>query len=73
MPVETQNPSSFELAFDNTSGLATGLALANAANQAVSVAAIGHSSSDGSVKTCKKARAGPALDALWVKLSFPHT
>ena len=36
-PVETRNPSAFVLSFDNTGGYATGVALANVSNQAVTV------------------------------------
>jgi hypothetical protein len=36
-PIETQNPSAFVLPFDYTGGYATGVALANLSNQAVSV------------------------------------
>ena len=36
-PVETRNPNAFVLSFDNTGGYATGVALANVSNQAVSV------------------------------------
>jgi hypothetical protein len=39
-PVETRNPSAFVLSFDNTGGYATGVALANVSNQAVSVPVI---------------------------------
>jgi hypothetical protein len=39
-PVETRNPASFVLSFDNTGGTATGVALANVSNQAVSVPVI---------------------------------
>ncbi len=35
VPLETRNASGYVLAFDNTNGLATGLALANVSNQAV--------------------------------------
>ena len=37
VPVETRNPSAFVLPFDCTGGYATGVALANLSNQAVSV------------------------------------
>jgi len=37
VPLETRNASAYVLAFDNTNGLVTGLALANVANQAVGV------------------------------------
>jgi len=36
-PIETRNPGAFVLSFDNTGGIATGVALANVTNQAVSV------------------------------------
>jgi hypothetical protein len=37
VPIQTQNAAAYVLAFDNTNGLATGLALANVSNQAVKV------------------------------------
>jgi hypothetical protein len=37
VPLETRNASAYVLAFDNTNGLATGVALANVSNQAVAV------------------------------------
>jgi hypothetical protein len=37
VPLETRNASAYVLAFDNTNGLATGLALANISNQAANV------------------------------------
>ncbi|HEV2381606.1 MAG TPA: hypothetical protein VG206_17660 [Terriglobia bacterium] len=37
VPLETRNAEAYLLAFDDTNGLATGLALANSSNQAVSV------------------------------------
>jgi hypothetical protein len=37
VPIETSNPSAFVLPFDYTGGYATGVALANLSNQAVSV------------------------------------
>ena len=37
VPLETRNAEAFLLAFDNTNGLATGLALANVSNQAINV------------------------------------
>ena len=37
MPLQTQNAAAYVLAFDNTNGLATGLAVANISNQAVKV------------------------------------
>jgi hypothetical protein len=37
VPLETRNASGYVLAFDNTNGLATGLALANVSNQAQTV------------------------------------
>ena len=37
MPLETRNPKAYLLAFDNTSGLATGLALASVSTQAANV------------------------------------
>jgi hypothetical protein len=37
IPLETRDANAYILAFDNTNGLATGLALANVSNQAVSV------------------------------------
>jgi hypothetical protein len=37
VPLETRNASAYMLAFDNTNGVATGLALANVSNQAASV------------------------------------
>jgi hypothetical protein len=40
VPLETRNASEYVLAFDNTNGLATGLALANVSNQAVAVPVI---------------------------------
>jgi hypothetical protein len=40
VPVETRNPSAFVLPFDYTGGYATGVALANVSNQAVSVPVI---------------------------------
>lgn len=40
VPLETRNASAYILAFDNTNGLATGLALANVSNQAATVPVI---------------------------------
>jgi hypothetical protein len=40
VPLETRNASAYVLAFDNTNGAETGLALANASNQAASVPVI---------------------------------
>jgi hypothetical protein len=40
VPIETRNPSAFVLPFDYTGGYATGVALANLSNQAVSVAVV---------------------------------
>jgi len=40
VPLEARNASGYVLAFDNTNGLATGLALANVSNQAVAVPVI---------------------------------
>lgn len=37
VPIQTQNAAAYVLAFDDTNGLATGLALANVSNQAVKV------------------------------------
>jgi hypothetical protein len=37
VPLETRTTSSFTVAYDNTNGLATGLALANASDQAVNL------------------------------------
>ena len=37
MPLETRNPTSFVLPFDNTTGLANGLAIANVASSAAAV------------------------------------
>jgi M6 family metalloprotease-like protein len=37
VPLETRNANAYVLAFDNTNGLVTGLALANVSNQAVNV------------------------------------
>jgi len=37
VPLETRNASAYVLAFDNTNGRATGLALANVTNQAAGV------------------------------------
>jgi hypothetical protein len=37
VPLETRTPSAYVLAYDNTNGLATGLALANISTQAASV------------------------------------
>jgi hypothetical protein len=37
VPLEARNASAYVLAFDNTNGLATGLALANVSNQAANV------------------------------------
>lgn len=37
VPLETRNANAYILAFDNTNGIATGLALANVSNQAISV------------------------------------
>jgi hypothetical protein len=37
VPLETRNASAYVLAFDNTGGLATGVALANVSNQAANV------------------------------------
>jgi hypothetical protein len=40
VPLETRNASAYVLAFDNTNGLVTGVALANVSNQAVNVPVI---------------------------------
>lgn len=40
VPLETRNPAAFVLGFDNTSGLATGLALANVSDQAAKVGVV---------------------------------
>jgi len=40
VPLETRTPKSFVLAYDNTNGLATGLALANLSSQIVSVTVV---------------------------------
>ncbi len=37
VPIQTQNAAAYVLAFDNTNGLSTGLAIANVSNQAVKV------------------------------------
>jgi hypothetical protein len=40
VPLETRNPAAFVLGFDNTSGLATGVALSNVSGQAATVAVV---------------------------------
>jgi hypothetical protein len=40
VPLETRNPAAFVLGFDNTSGLATGLALANVSSQEAKVGVV---------------------------------
>ena len=72
-PVETRNPSAFVLSFDNTGGTATGVALANVSNQAVSVPVVLRDGAGASLGSAAIPLAAYGHTAFMLAATYPAT
>ena len=73
MPLESRNSSAYLLAFDNTNGTATGVALSNASSQAITIPVTLRDGNGSSIGTGSVALKANGHTSFGLATQFPQT